>query len=195
MRFRRAVVAFASVLVSLGVAGGSATGAVAPAGAPMANPAAQTVIRTVDDPIAMAPGQLANKFSRRCLVVPRGNTNDGVGLTQSTCDAGFQDQRWHFAQNGNHFHIRNDLTEKCVVIARGNTADGVQATQSACANFDDQLWTIQHRYDNGEYYGTRFVAKHSGKCLVAPARNNWDGGPVTQSACVLHYPDQWWYQP
>lgn len=194
MKSRRAVV-FISLMIALGVVSGSPVAAAAHTKTVASDSIEQIVTRSGSGPVVMAPGQVANKFSGRCLVVPGGSTADGVGIVQSACSAAYPDQFWHLRQNGGYFHIVNNYTGKCVVIARGNPNDEVQATQSACAPYDDQLWTVQDRYINGWYYGTRYIAKHSGKCLIVPARTNWDGAPVIQYTCVYEYADQWWYQP
>ncbi|WP_233223639.1 RICIN domain-containing protein [Amycolatopsis sp. CA-128772] len=130
---------------------------------------------------------LVARHSGKCADIPGSSRNDGVALTQYTCNNG-GNQQWSEVDLGNGYvNLIARHSGKCLDVADASTADGAAAVQWACTGGTNQQWQAQAV--SGGY--VRWVARHSGKCLDVVSGSTADSAAVKQYPCTSVANQQW----
>jgi hypothetical protein len=130
---------------------------------------------------------LVARHSGKCADIPGSSRNDGVALTQYTCNNGWN-QQWSELDLGNGYvSLIARHSGKCLDISDASTADGATAVQWTCNGGTNQQWQLQAT-DSGY---VRIVARHSGKCLDVVSASTADGAAVKQYPCTGVANQQW----
>lgn len=130
---------------------------------------------------------LVARHSGKCADIPSSSRDDGMALTQYTCNGG-GNQQWSELDLGNGYvSLIARHSGKCLDISDGSTADGAAAVQWTCNGGTNQQWQLQAT-DSGY---VRIVARHSGKCLDVVSGATADGTAVKQYPCTGVANQQW----
>jgi hypothetical protein len=130
---------------------------------------------------------LVARHSGKCADIPSSSRDDGVALTQYTCNGG-GNQQWSELDLGNGYvSLIARHSGKCLDISDASTADGAPAVQWPCNGGTNQQWQLQAT-DSGY---ARIVARHSGKCLDVVSGSTADGAAVKQYPCTAVANQQW----
>ncbi|MBE8518618.1 RICIN domain-containing protein [Amycolatopsis sp. H6(2020)] len=127
------------------------------------------------------------RHSGKCADIPSSSRDDGVQLTQYTCNNGWN-QQWSVLDLGDGYvNLIARHSGKCLDVSDGSTADGAAVVQWACDGGTNQQWQAQSV--SGGY--VRWVARHSGKCLDVVSASTADGAAVKQYPCTGVTNQQW----
>lgn len=133
---------------------------------------------------------LKNAGTNKCLAIPGGSTQDGVGLIQWGC-GGWEDHQWKleeaFTSDVQYYKVVNKKTNKCLGVPGGSVEDGVQVIQWPCGDWFDHYWRFEAVGTN-KY---RAVNRNSNKCLAVEAGSKEDGARVIQWPCGT-WRDHYW---
>jgi hypothetical protein len=168
--FRRALVAFATLVLTLGL-----------------TPAVQA---KTDDVTILASVRIINLHTGRCLAIQGSNNVNGSPAFQYDCISSAADQHWNIERiTSLRSRIRNAYTGRCLVVQGANNVNGALAFQYDCAGYEDQNWTIFDEDSGGRYF--KIQNYHTGRCLIIHGASNYNGSSAFQYDC-LNYPDQKW---
>jgi hypothetical protein len=122
---------------------------------------------------------VAARHSGKCVDVPSRSVDNGVQLTQYTCNGGMN-QAWWFKDLGNGYHqLMAKHSGKCLDVANNSLADGNPIIQWPCGSGNNQQWQLQ---DAGSGY-VRLISRLSGKCLDVKDASTADGAKLVQFTC------------
>lgn len=125
------------------------------------------------------PGEtLTARHSGKCVDVPGKSVEDGVQLTQYTCNGGMN-QAWWIRDLGNGYaQLMAKHSGKCVDVAN-NSTNGNPVIQWSRNSGSNQQWQLQ---DAGDGL-VRLVSRLSGKCLDVNPSSTADGAKLIQWTC------------
>lgn len=107
-----------------------------------ATPLSATAVRDKSEPGTQAVSRhLTNYNSDRCLAVPGGSRQPGIGLIQWGCGT-WADHYWELRPSyGGRYYIVNRNSNQCLALPNGTHQAGAQVIQWPCdARFADHLW-------------------------------------------------------
>lgn len=119
--------------------------------------------------------KIVNRVSGKCIDVPAGSLNDGVGLIQWDY-AGNNNQIWKFAAVGGYYKLINKNSNKLINNPASSTADGTIMTQNADTGGTNQQWDV---VDLGTGY-YKIINNASGKALDNPGSSITNGTDIIQ---------------
>lgn len=122
---------------------------------------------------------LTARHSGKCVDVPGKSVDDGVQLTQYTCNGGMNQAYWFKDLGGGYVQLMAEHSGKCVDVANNSTANGNPVVQWPCGSGSNQQWQLQ---DAGDGY-VRLVSRLSGKCLDVSGGSTADGAKLVQWTC------------
>ncbi|WP_409235880.1 RICIN domain-containing protein [Streptomyces sp. PA5.6] len=199
MRNRKRAAVTAAVLTALLAGAPTAAGTTRTDGtAPRGGHASPTPLR---DAVRAAPGPAAdraaalvahiiNDGSGKCLAVPGGSKEQGIGLIQWGCGS-WKDHFWSLERwtidGVLHFRVINDNSKQCLAVPDGSKTPGTQVIQWPCGLWRDHFWRLD---DAG---GGRFklVNYNSQQCLAVENGSGADGAKAIQWPCG-EWRDHFW---
>lgn len=133
---------------------------------------------------------LKNRGTDKCLAIPGGSTQGGIGLIQWKC-GDWEDHQWKleeaFTSDVMYYRVVNKKTNMCLAVPGGSTEDGVQVIQWPCGDWLDHYWRFEAAGTN-KY---RVINRASGKCLGVDAGSKANGARVIQWPCGT-WRDHYW---
>lgn len=166
LRFRMLVVVAALML-------GATTGVTSSAAPKM--PSRPSAVVQADAPAHWIQSTQTGK----CLTVPNGTAEAGVGLIQWTCDPDAVDQQWWFDYNPviGRVRLMNRASGQCVALPdNGNAGNGAQLIQWPCISNTDHYWGTAAAAGGG------FSATNLASNLqIGLGAGSGDGVPVVQN--------------
>ena len=91
--------------------------------------------------------QIKNARTDKCLDIAGSKTDNGVALTQASCDEG-KNQQFQLVSAGDDYQVKAQHSGKCLDVYRAGTSDGTRVTQYRCHSAAEykkegnQLWQI-----------------------------------------------------
>ncbi|MEV6824960.1 RICIN domain-containing protein [Amycolatopsis sp. NPDC051102] len=129
--------------------------------------------------------KLINKNSEKCMNIPGGSTEEGVGVTQFTC-GDWEDHKWTFDQvSGGWYWIRNAHSNLCLAIESGSR--GEQLVQLPCTAIQWRLWRFEIAPD-GRF---QLINQFTGMCIGVAGGSEVDNAAVIQWPCG-DWADHFW---
>ncbi|MVO87821.1 heme utilization/adhesion protein [Streptomyces sp. p1417] len=199
MRNRKRAAVTAAVLTTLvagapTAAGTTETDGTASRGGHASSAPLRGAVRAAPGPAADRAAALAahivNYGSRKCLAVPGGSHEKGIGLIQWGC-GGWKDHFWSAEQwtidGVPHFRVINDNSKQCLAVPGGSKTPGTQVIQWPCGEWKDHFW----RFDNAGGGRFRLVNYNSQQCLAVQDGSGADGAKVIQWPCG-EWNDHFW---
>ncbi|KUF18176.1 RICIN domain-containing protein [Streptomyces silvensis] len=149
MRNRKRAAVTAAVLTTLvagapTAAGTTETDGTAPRGGHASSAPLRGAVRAAPGPAADRAAALAahivNYGSGKCLAVPGGSHEKGIGVIQWGC-GGWKDHFWRFDNaGGGRFRLVNYNSQQCLAVQDGSGADGAKVIQWPCGEWNDHFW-------------------------------------------------------
>ncbi|KUO22379.1 RICIN domain-containing protein [Streptomyces dysideae] len=122
---------------------------------------------------------LTARHSGKCVDVLSKSLDDGVQLTQYTCNGGMNQAFWFKDMGDGHVQLMARHSGKCMDVADNSTANGNKIIQWPCSTGTNQQWQLQ---DAGDGY-VRLVSRLSGKCLDVSGNSTANGAKLIQWTC------------
>ncbi|MFJ8113975.1 RICIN domain-containing protein [Streptomyces sp. NPDC096132] len=122
---------------------------------------------------------LTARHSGKCLDVPGKSADDGVQLTQYTCNGGMNQAYWFKDMGGAYVQLMAEHSGKCLDVSDNSTSNGAPVVQWPCSSGTNQQWQLQ---DAGQGH-VRLVSRSSGKCLDISGASTANGAKLIQWTC------------